>query len=64
MHCIVVLSLLAIPWDLLILANHGYLGRTRTALIKYVTQELFHQSPSKLYSDNSLSKRKDLTIVG
>jgi len=36
-----VLLLLAIPWDLLVLANDSYFGGTRTLVVKDVTQEFF-----------------------
>ena len=53
MHC--TRFLLAIPWDLLILANNSYLGRTRAALVKHVSQELLDQSPSQFHANNPLS---------
>jgi hypothetical protein len=41
MHCVLD-PLLAIPRDLLVLANNGYLGGTRAALIKHMSQELLY----------------------
>jgi hypothetical protein len=61
---LLLLALLAVPWNLLVLSDDGDLGRTWATLVKHMSQELLCQPPRQLDTDDSLTEGQDLAVVG